>query len=65
MVYHFYRLWNLSGTYGDRWNYLISMNHRLRGAARLSEQASRAKTQFLSAMSHDIRKPDFCGKDTA
>ena len=45
--------------------YLISMNHRLREAARLSEQASRAKTQFLSAMSHDIRKPDFCGKDTA
>ncbi|WP_370777221.1 hypothetical protein [Roseburia sp.] len=45
--------------------YLISMNHRLREAARLSEQASRAKTQFFSAMSHDIRKPDFCGKDTA
>lgn len=37
--------------------YLISMNHRLREAARLSEQASRAKTQFLSAMSHDIRTP--------
>ena len=37
--------------------YLLSMNHRLREAARLSEQASRAKTQFLSAMSHDIRTP--------
>lgn len=37
--------------------YLVSMNHRLRDAARLSEQASRAKTQFLSAMSHDIRTP--------
>lgn len=37
--------------------YLISMNRRLRESARLSEQASRAKTQFLSAMSHDIRTP--------
>ena len=37
--------------------YLISMNHRLRETARMSEQASRAKTQFLSAMSHDIRTP--------
>lgn len=37
--------------------YLINMNRRLREAARLSEQASRAKTQFLSAMSHDIRTP--------
>lgn len=37
--------------------YLLYMNHRLREAARLSEQASRAKTQFLSAMSHDIRTP--------
>ena len=37
--------------------YLVGMNHRLREAARLSEQASRAKTQFLSAMSHDIRTP--------
>ena len=37
--------------------YLISLNHRLRETARLSEQASRAKTQFLSAMSHDIRTP--------
>ena len=37
--------------------YLINMNRRLREEARLSEQASRAKTQFLSAMSHDIRTP--------
>ncbi len=38
-------------------SYLISMNHRLRETARISEEASRAKTQFLSAMSHDIRTP--------
>lgn len=37
--------------------YFISINRRLREAARLSEQASKAKTQFLSAMSHDIRTP--------
>ena len=37
--------------------YLLHINHRLREAARISEQASRAKTQFLSAMSHDIRTP--------
>lgn len=37
--------------------YLVNMNRRLREAARTSEQASRAKTQFLSAMSHDIRTP--------
>lgn len=37
--------------------YLINMNRRLREEARLSEQASRAKTQFLFAMSHDIRTP--------
>lgn len=37
--------------------YLVSINHRLRETARLSEEASKAKTQFLSAMSHDIRTP--------
>lgn len=37
--------------------YLIRMNYRLREAARISEQASKAKTQFMSAMSHDIRTP--------
>ena len=37
--------------------YLLTINSRLREAARASEQASRAKTQFLSAMSHDIRTP--------
>lgn len=37
--------------------YLMNMNERLREAARMSEQASKAKTQFLSAMSHDIRTP--------
>lgn len=38
-------------------SYLISMNRSLREIARISEQASKAKTQFLSAMSHDIRTP--------
>ena len=37
--------------------YLMMINHRLRETARVAEQASRAKTQFLSAMSHDIRTP--------
>ncbi len=37
--------------------YLLTINRRLREAARASEQACRAKTQFLSAMSHDIRTP--------
>lgn len=37
--------------------YLLRMNRRLREAVRLSEQANQAKTQFLSAMSHDIRTP--------
>lgn len=37
--------------------YLIRINRRLIETARASEQASKAKTQFLSAMSHDIRIP--------
>ena len=37
--------------------YLMSVNRKLREAVKISEQASRAKTQFLSAMSHDIRTP--------
>lgn len=37
--------------------YLVGINHRLRETARISEEASKAKTQFLSAMSHDIRTP--------
>lgn len=37
--------------------YLLSMNYSLRESARLAREASRAKTQFLSAMSHDIRTP--------
>ena len=37
--------------------YLLRMNRRLRESARLSQQANKAKTQFLSAMSHDIRTP--------
>ena len=37
--------------------YLLSINRRLRETVRISERASQAKTQFLSAMSHDIRTP--------
>lgn len=37
--------------------YLYQVNQRLRRTAKLAEQASQAKTQFLSAMSHDIRTP--------
>ena len=37
--------------------YLMSINRQLRETAALAEQASQAKTQFLSSMSHDIRTP--------
>lgn len=37
--------------------YLIGINHRLMEEAKIAERASKAKTQFLSAMSHDIRTP--------
>lgn len=37
--------------------YLMLVNQRLRKTARLAREASEAKTQFLSAMSHDIRTP--------
>lgn len=37
--------------------YLRHVNLRLRRTAQLAQQASEAKTQFLSAMSHDIRTP--------
>ena len=37
--------------------YILSINRRLRETAKLAEQASEAKTQFLSSMSHDIRTP--------
>lgn len=40
----------------DGW-YLLGMNRRLRESAALAEQASEAKTLFLSSMSHDIRTP--------
>ncbi len=37
--------------------HIMGINRRLRAAAKLAEQASDAKTQFLSSMSHDIRTP--------
>ena len=37
--------------------YILRINRRLRETAKLAEQASEAKTQFLSSMSHDIRTP--------
>ena len=37
--------------------YILTINRRLRETALLAEQASKAKTQFLSSMSHDIRTP--------
>lgn len=37
--------------------HLLWVNRRLRETARLARQASEAKTNFLSAMSHDIRTP--------
>ena len=37
--------------------YLARVNRKLRETARQAEEASQAKTQFLSAMSHDIRTP--------
>lgn len=37
--------------------YVHQVNVRLRRTARQAEEASAAKTQFLSAMSHDIRTP--------
>ena len=37
--------------------YVLNINHRLRVSVKLAEQASEAKTQFLSTMSHDIRTP--------
>ena len=37
--------------------YVLSINRALRETAVLVEQASVAKTQFLSSMSHDIRTP--------
>ena len=37
--------------------YLLWINRQLRETARQARQASQAKTDFLSAMSHDIRTP--------
>lgn len=37
--------------------YALGINRRLRASVKLAEQASDAKTQFLSTMSHDIRTP--------
>ena len=37
--------------------YMLSLNKRLQIAAREAESANKAKTDFLSTMSHDIRTP--------
>ena len=37
--------------------YILNINRRLRTAAEIARNASEAKTQFLSSMSHDIRTP--------
>lgn len=37
--------------------YFVQLNRRLRVAAQKANEASQAKTRFLSAMSHDIRTP--------
>ncbi len=37
--------------------YMFSLNRRLQATAREAESANRAKTDFLSTMSHDIRTP--------
>ncbi|MBQ6594585.1 MAG: response regulator [Clostridia bacterium] len=37
--------------------YMLHLNRRLQTAARDAENANRAKTDFLSTMSHDIRTP--------
>lgn len=37
--------------------YFIHINQKLRETAKMAEEASRAKSQFLSTMSHDIRTP--------
>ena len=38
-------------------HYMLYLNRRFQAAAREAESASKAKTDFLSAMSHDIRTP--------
>ena len=37
--------------------YILSLNRRLQNAAKEAESANKAKTDFLSTMSHDIRTP--------
>ena len=51
--------WSLLGLILFLWDlfYVLQLNKRLQVAAREAAQASKAKTDFLSTMSHDIRTP--------
>lgn len=47
----------LLGLFLSDFFYMLYLNRRLQSAARKAESANKAKTDFLSTMSHDIRTP--------
>lgn len=47
----------LLGLFLSDFFYMLYLNKRLQSAARKAESANKAKTDFLSTMSHDIRTP--------